>query len=430
MLTNNTKRKPEEVDAANPRPENKFGHIVELRAPDADHTATEFAWDVLVKCGDPSVAEVGATFSPETTENGWFGMPDNCVIDAEDRLWISTDGNSGKETGRSDGLWGLTTEGDGRATSVHFFRCPVGAEMCGPFFTPDTQSLFVAVQHPAEGGEDWPEFGRASTFDDPATRWPDFQDGMRRAQPGGITKQGGGKIADLRPVLVGGAVRSRPPRLSFGGLVGTDAARVGATCLTGGDPMPGTKIEPCGGHRSCRMPVIRELQWRPWTATTTCFSPEPKRKAPDAAPEDTAAPALRPCRLSPATPPRTSRCWRPRARPRRPGMYIGGTDEKAMHHLFAEVIDNSMDEAVRATPAGSMSSSGCLRHANGDRQRLGHPVDPAPKIRDRPRWSHLDPPCPPAASSTPGLRTIRWSSWRRRLRCERSIRHADSSSSA
>ncbi|MFC0478727.1 DNA topoisomerase IV subunit B [Gellertiella hungarica] len=30
----------------------------------------------------------------------------------------------------------------------------------------------------------------------------------------------------------------------------------------------------------------------------------------------------------------------------RPGMYIGGTDEKAMHHLFAEVIDNSMDEAV------------------------------------------------------------------------------------
>src|SRR5262245_870828 len=31
---------------------------------------------------------------------------------------------------------------------------------------------------------------------------------------------------------------------------------------------------------------------------------------------------------------------------RRPGMYIGGTDEKAMHHLFAEVLDNAMDEAV------------------------------------------------------------------------------------
>ena len=32
---------------------------------------------------------------------------------------------------------------------------------------------------------------------------------------------------------------------------------------------------------------------------------------------------------------------------RRPGMYIGGTDEKALHHLFAEVIDNSMDEAIQ-----------------------------------------------------------------------------------
>ena len=195
MLTNNTKRTAEQTDAANPRPENKFGHIVEMRAPDGDHAATEFDWDILVRCGDPSVAEVGATFSPQTTENGWFGMPDNCVIDAEDRLWISTDGNSGAATGRSDGLWGLATEGDGRATSVHFFRCPVGAEMCGPFFTPDTQSLFVAVQHPAEGGEDWPEFGRASTFDDPATRWPDFQEAMPpRPAVVVITRQGGGKI--------------------------------------------------------------------------------------------------------------------------------------------------------------------------------------------------------------------------------------------
>lgn len=46
-------------------------------------------------------AEVGATFIAETSESGWFGMPDNRVVDAEDRLWISTDGNNAEDTGRA-----------------------------------------------------------------------------------------------------------------------------------------------------------------------------------------------------------------------------------------------------------------------------------------------------------------------------------------
>lgn len=111
MLTNNTRRKADQVDAANPRAENAFGHIIEISENDGDFTATSGKWEVLLKCGDPSVAAVGATFSTETTKNGWFGMPDNCAVDSAGRLWVSTDGNNNKATGRTDGLWAVDTEG-------------------------------------------------------------------------------------------------------------------------------------------------------------------------------------------------------------------------------------------------------------------------------------------------------------------------------
>ena len=68
---------------------------------------------------------------------------------------------------------------------------------------------------------------------------------------------------------------------------------------------------------------------------------------------------------------------------RRPGMYIGGTDEKALHHLFAEIIDNSMDEAV----AGHASWIEVRLEADGalvviDNGR-GIPVDPHPKYKNK-----------------------------------------------
>ncbi|HEX2525352.1 MAG TPA: PhoX family phosphatase [Geminicoccus sp.] len=196
MLTNNTKRKSDQVDAANPRAENAFGHIIEIAEEGGDFAATKGSWEILLKCGDPEVAEVGATFSTETTANGWFGMPDNCAIDSEGRLWVSTDGNSPKATGRTDGLWAVDTDGEARATSKLFFRVPVGAEMCGPLLLPDDQTMFLAVQHPADGGEDWEGFGRPSYYEDLSTRWPDFDPAMPvRPSVVVITKQGGGKIA-------------------------------------------------------------------------------------------------------------------------------------------------------------------------------------------------------------------------------------------
>jgi secreted PhoX family phosphatase len=195
MLTNNTKRQDDKVDGVNPRAKNAFGHIVELIEDGGDFAATKGRWEILLKCGDPSVAEVGASFSTATTANGWFGMPDNCAVDSAGRLWVSTDGNSPKATGRTDGLWAVDTEGEARATSKLFFRVPVGAEMCGPLFTPDDQTAFVAVQHPGDGGDDWEGFGRPSYYEDPSTRWPDFKpDTPVRPAVVAITRQGGGKI--------------------------------------------------------------------------------------------------------------------------------------------------------------------------------------------------------------------------------------------
>ncbi len=68
---------------------------------------------------------------------------------------------------------------------------------------------------------------------------------------------------------------------------------------------------------------------------------------------------------------------------RRPGMYIGGTDINALHHLFAEVIDNSMDEAIAGHASRievHLSEDGFLSVSDNGR---GIPVDPHPRFPDK-----------------------------------------------
>ena len=198
MLTNNSRRTAEQLNAANDRAENRWGQVVEMTPPDGDHAAGTFAWDILVKCGDPNDPAVGAMWNPATSENGWFSCPDNCAIDNQGRLWISTDqgGAWSDVSGSADGVWAVETDGDLRGTGKMFFRVPVGAEMCGPLFAPDGRTFFCAVQHPAtDGTAAYPGFERESTFEDPATRWPDFQDDMPvRPSVVVVTKDDGGTI--------------------------------------------------------------------------------------------------------------------------------------------------------------------------------------------------------------------------------------------
>ena len=185
VLTNNTSRKPEQVDAANPRAGNAHGHIIEIAPKDGDHGATEGTWSIFLAAGKPG-HDAGARYHRATTEDGWLSCPDNIAFDSKGRIWIVTDGAPGA-AGVADGVYAADTVGFGRALTRCFYQAPTGAEVCGPIFTPDDATLFLAIQHP---GED-----RGSTFEKPSTRWPDFKEGVPpRPSVIAITKKGGGPI--------------------------------------------------------------------------------------------------------------------------------------------------------------------------------------------------------------------------------------------
>jgi secreted PhoX family phosphatase len=187
-MTKNKKRKADKLNGANPRAENLWGQIVELVPPgtgkDMDHAADSFTWSHIVMCGDTSKPEIGAKFHPETTTDGWFATPDNVASDPQGRLWVATDGQNDFDI--ADGLFAMDTEGPGRGLAKAFFACPKHAECTGPYFTPDGKTVFVSVQHPAEGSENVEKL---------STRWPDFKDNMLpRPSVVAITRGDGGVI--------------------------------------------------------------------------------------------------------------------------------------------------------------------------------------------------------------------------------------------
>ena len=160
----------------------------------ADHAVLEHAWEMFLIAGP---LDSGAKYGPGLGASGWTACPDSIAFDGRGRIWIASDqGGAQPKIGTGDGIWAADTTGPGRATTRFFYRTPTGAEMCGPCFTPDNKTFFVAVQHPAtDGVKGWKPFGRESTFEDPATRWPDFKaDLPPRPAVVAIRKKGGGKI--------------------------------------------------------------------------------------------------------------------------------------------------------------------------------------------------------------------------------------------
>lgn len=172
---------------ANPRANNRYGHLIELHPPAQgdgyDHGADQFRWEVLALCGDPGQPEQGASFHPETSANGWFTDPDNISFDHHGHMWICTDGV--QPTGY-DALYVMPVDGPNRAKPELFYKPPTGAECCEPTLSRDGRTLFVAIQHPGEGVDSLAEV---------ATHWPSESRAMPpRAGVVAITRLDGGVI--------------------------------------------------------------------------------------------------------------------------------------------------------------------------------------------------------------------------------------------
>ncbi len=332
VLTNHlTRGESVPVDRANPRAKNTHGHIIEIVPPgggggNADHAAAKARWDIFLLAGNPADTAHGARYHADQAASGiWLACPDNVAFDPKGRLYIATDqGSAQRRTKLPDGVFVTDAEGPGRGLTRLLYSAPIGAEVCGPEFTPDGKTLFVAIQHPGEG----------TLFENPSTRWPDFKPGMPpRPSVVAITKRRwrpdrrliSGDAARIRldwgrddrhaPRGASAAVRRHVPPVQRHGAVRAPA-RPGQThqarrraigARTGSAAAVGPANRPVGDIRfHCRWPRLSALgrgfracsPFRPGLAHP---GPIPHRAAP------AARLALRPHRAQPLSPVRPAR---------------------------------------------------------------------------------------------------------------------------
>jgi uncharacterized protein len=165
-LTNNSNRRTVVIDdaerASNPRVDNRTGHILEFTEARDSAAAREFSWNVFIMAGDPSVGKLvdsskGSFAGTDLYFGGYkgqvspIGAPDNIAFSPDGMLWLATDG-APSAINRNDALHAVITEGPNRGRVAQFLSVPAGAETCGPEFSPDQLTLFIAVQHPGEDG--------------------------------------------------------------------------------------------------------------------------------------------------------------------------------------------------------------------------------------------------------------------------------------
>ncbi len=188
-LTNNSRRKPDQVNAVNPRAANEFGQIVRWREEGDDHTATRFRWDLFVLAGDGANSKDAA--GRALGQDAIFACPDGLWFDPDRRLWIQTDmGEENMYKGKLApfGSNQMLCANPETGEIKRFLVGPVGQEITGVVTTPDQRTMFINVQHPGANTSK-EDFAAGKT----ASTWPDGK-GYPRSATVVITREDGGVI--------------------------------------------------------------------------------------------------------------------------------------------------------------------------------------------------------------------------------------------
>ncbi|MDQ2641598.1 MAG: PhoX family phosphatase [Pseudomonadota bacterium] len=194
------------VDAANPREDNIYGHIIRWREDGRSVAATSFRWDLFVQNGDTATARAAKPTndyrgniadSPEGSAD--YGAPDGLWFDPWGRLWVQTD-----QAGNAAGDWlnigtnCMVCVDPATGATRRFLTAPPNAEVTGVTMTPDGRAMFVGIQHP---GEDSTAANPTQYSSWPQSQWTTTSDGQTVLPAGRprsgvvvITKDDGGII--------------------------------------------------------------------------------------------------------------------------------------------------------------------------------------------------------------------------------------------
>ena len=152
------------ITLTNNKPKKNYhGQILKLIEDGGKHDSLKFKTDVLAAGGE---------------ETG-FSCPDNLAFDKAGNLWFTVDVSSSQlnkpgpwEKFKNNGLFVLIRKGD-QAGEIHqIASAPIDAELTGPWFSPENDTLFLSVQHPGSESKD---------LDNLTSTWPHDKDGIPKS---------------------------------------------------------------------------------------------------------------------------------------------------------------------------------------------------------------------------------------------------------